>query len=152
MMYTETSSEDHYPFSAAFPSIPAHHGLKDPVALFHWMSSRVCIPVLSSSSAPTFMYPMYMTYPAHRPLDTTSGAENSWLPYPAQKLIKPISWRCFPRSRCCMCSTVLLLLLFRCIAHEPCIPHVVDGADACAVEKFVGDEEGEEKEGLWIGT
>ena len=49
-----------------------------------------------------------------------------------------------------MRSSIILFFLFRCILHEPYTSHVVDGANARAVEEFVSDEEGEEEEGLWI--
>ena len=73
--------------------------------------------------------------------------------HPAQKLIKPVPRRCSPGSaarRRRMRGPVVLVFHLRGVADEPCVAHVVGGADAGSAEEFVGDEDGEEEEGLFF--
>lgn len=49
-----------------------------------------------------------------------------------------------------MRGPVVLVFLLRGVADEPGVAHVVGGADAGSAQEFVGDEDGEEEEGLFF--
>lgn len=49
-----------------------------------------------------------------------------------------------------MRGPVVLVFLLRGVADEPGVAHVIGGADAGSAEEFVGDEDGEEEEGLFF--
>lgn len=49
-----------------------------------------------------------------------------------------------------MRGPLVLVFLLRGVADEPGVAHVVGGANAGSAKEFVGDEDGEEEEGLFL--